>query len=352
MCTNAICVVLWATGCIFKRQMLQPAWTQGHWGISSCHYYTGQHCFPMSDSSICMWERVRHWERVSVSVGGDRASHCCVLTSKPVFGSHPTWPMCLENITLGTVRTAVFEHMDRKRLNNKNKDSLETENQHLICITSVTSCLHRKYWITHWKLLGVPMSAFVNFFLLPLTFFSFLLMLLWTMLFMWELLWKRMLFISGFLMSTVAIGRVGPGHMTKVISYRLTISNRLHTFPCESDRSRLWPSSESLCWHQQPIRSVRKSRRGVSERCASWMNHTHIPGGLCIQSPDDAGVVGTIIIVSKSKNKTKNRNKTSLEKKKKEHLHFIQNKYDRITQIYSSDRRWYFESWHIPWFSS
>lgn len=32
--------------------------------------------------------------------GGDRASHCCVLTSKPVFGSHPTWPMCLENIVL------------------------------------------------------------------------------------------------------------------------------------------------------------------------------------------------------------------------------------------------------------
>lgn len=67
---------------------------------------------------------------------------------------------------------------------------------------------------TYWKLLGVPMSAFVSFFLLPFTFFSFLLRLLCTMLFMWELLWKLTLLISGFLMSTVAIGNAGPGHST------------------------------------------------------------------------------------------------------------------------------------------
>lgn len=138
--------------------------------------------------------------------------------------------------------------------------------------------LKQSHFKTHWKLLGVPMSAFVNFFLLPLTFFSFLLRLLCTMLFTWELLWKRTLFISGFLMSTVAIGRVGPGHMTKVISYRLRISNLLHTFPCESDRSRLWPSAESLCCQQQLILSMRKHRGGVSESCDPlWatMNESH-----------------------------------------------------------------------------
>lgn len=71
--------------------------------------------------------------------------------------------------------------------------------------------------VTHWKLLGVPMSALVNFFFLPLVFLSLRFSPLWLSMllrwygcwWLWEL-WNRTLLISGFLMSTVAMCRAGP----------------------------------------------------------------------------------------------------------------------------------------------
>lgn len=72
-----------------------------------------------------------------------------LFTSNPVFGSQPTCPMC-------------------------------------------------------WKLLGVPISALVSFFFLG---FPFFFSLLKGMLFICTL---YLLVISGFLISTVAIGRLGP----------------------------------------------------------------------------------------------------------------------------------------------
>lgn len=123
------------------------------------------------------------------------------------------------------------------------------------------------------------MSAFVSFFLLPLTFFSFLLRPLCTMLFMWELLWKRMLFISGFLMSTVAIGRVGPGHMTTVISYSLRKPNLWHTFPSGTGVHAGW--ARRVCVANNSWFSPRVSTEGAAHKsCALRLEW--ISGSFCV----------------------------------------------------------------------
>lgn len=96
------------------------------------------------------------------------------------------------------------------------------------------------------------MSAFVSFFLLPFTFFSFLLRLLCTMLFMWELLWKLTLLISGFLMSTVAIGNVGPFGGSRLFSVFFC---RLQRRSLRATRNRFASSSLAKfrpIWQESP----------------------------------------------------------------------------------------------------
>lgn len=119
---------------------------QGYWGISSCHYYTGQHCFPMSDSSICMWERVRHWERVSVGWQSKSllCTHIEACVRVPSYMTDVPGKHCVKQSEWPFLST-----WTEKRHHDKNKSSSETENPHLTCINNVTSCLHRKYWISY-----------------------------------------------------------------------------------------------------------------------------------------------------------------------------------------------------------
>lgn len=103
-----------------------------------------------------------------------------LFKSKPVFGSQPTCPMC-------------------------------------------------------WKLLGVPISAFVNFFFL---FFPFFFSLVYIMLLGCELTF--LMCISGFLISTVAIGKEGPLGASRLFSDFLC---RLPTSSDNADRNFFASSS-------------------------------------------------------------------------------------------------------------
>ncbi len=90
--------------------------------------------------------------------------------------------------------------------------------------------------VTHWKLLGVPMSALVSFFFLPLVFLSFRFSPLWLSIllrwygcwWLWEL-WNLTLLISGFLMSTVAMCRAGPAHREGEMAVRVMSCGRFLT---------------------------------------------------------------------------------------------------------------------------
>lgn len=147
-----------------------------------------------------------------------------VLTSKPVLGSQPTWPMCLkkrgqrEEVT----RANRHSHSCTSMFVRTFIDSIQSPlcsiivgnkpHKHTHTNTGFSDMIGQKPEPgTHWKLLGMPMSALVSLFFLPLLFSLRLRMLLrwygcWGL---WEF-WIRTLLISGFLMSTVAMWRAGP----------------------------------------------------------------------------------------------------------------------------------------------